>query len=214
MFTGIIQHIGMVVTVERQAADSRLVVDVGSLAGGLKAGDSVAVSGVCLTAASLEGQAAAFDVVSETLSRTSLGRVFAGAKVNLELPLALGGRLDGHLVQGHVDGLARLEQVGRALTGLWQFGCDAALAAQMAPKGSVALDGVSLTLVDVLPSGFTVALIPTTLAKTTLGQLRRGDMVNVETDILGKYVQRYLQALAGGDEGLTVEKLRRAGFVD
>ena len=216
MFTGIIQHIGTVRAIEPGPGSTRLVVDVGPLAAGLELGHSLAVSGVCLTVSDLAGSVCSFDAVAQTLSRTTLGRLKAGSAVNLEPALALGGRLDGHLVQGHVDGQAKLTRVGTAPDWLWEFSCEGALAAQMAPKGSVALDGVSLTLVDVWPEAFSVALIPTTLSATTLGRLSAGDCVNVETDILGKYVQRYLRALAGaggGGEGLTLEKLRKAGFV-
>jgi len=212
MFTGIIQHVGSVRSVARSADSSRLVIDLGPLANGLVTGQSVAVDGVCLTVAGLDRQTATFDAVAQTLAGTNLGQLRASSRVNLELPLALGGRLDGHLVAGHVDGLATLEQVGRAPDWLWRFGCQADLAAQMAPKGSVAVNGVSLTLVAVEQTGFSVALIPTTLARTNLGQLSAGAKVNVETDILGKYVRRYLQAMSRPG-GLTLDKLRRAGFV-
>lgn len=213
MFTGIIQRVGVVRSVQSAGAGRRLVIDIADLAAGLKLGDSVAINGVCLTVSQISPPTAGFDAVTETLGRTNLIDLAAGSKVNLELPLALGGRLDGHLVQGHVDGMAHLQHPGQAPDWLWRFGCAESLTSQMVPKGSVALDGVSLTLVDVQATGFTVTLIPTTLAGTTLGQLAVGAKVNVETDILGKYVQRYLGNLAAGG-GLTMDKLRRAGFVE
>ena len=213
MFTGIIQRVGVIRSVQAVGAGRRLVIDISDLAAGLKLGDSVATNGVCLTVSQISPPTAAFDAVTQTLGRTNLIDLTAGSKVNLELPLLLGGRLDGHLVQGHVDGVAHLQQPGHAPDWLWRFGCPENLTSQMVPKGSVALDGVSLTVVGVQPTSFTVALIPTTLAGTTLGQLAVGAKVNVETDILGKYVQRYLGNLAAGG-GLTMDKLRRAGFAE
>jgi len=192
----------------------RLVIDLGPLADELADGDSVAVAGVCLTVAGRSGRDVAFDVVAETLARSTLNRLRAGAKVNLERALALGDRLDGHLVQGHVDGVAEVRSVDTA-GGQWQveFSADRNLTDAMVPKGSVAIDGVSLTLVSVADGRFSVALIPTTLAETTLRSLVAGDRVNVEIDVIGKYVRRYLAQIAGSPSGgLTLEKLREAGF--
>lgn len=213
MFTGIVQHVGVVRRTEPAAAGRRLAIDVGPLAEGLRLGDSIAINGACLSATSLDGPAVGFDAVPETLARTNLGRLSAGSRVNLERAMALGGRLDGHLVQGHIDGLARLERVDRTGGQWWvSFTCDRALTDEMVGKGSVALDGVSLTLVDVSDGRFSVALIPMTLRDTTLGERGPGDPVNVETDVLGKYVRRMLGQLAEPGGGLTLEKLRQAGF--
>lgn len=215
MFTGIIEHVGAVRGVRTTGDGARLTVDLGPLAEGLRGGDSVAVSGACLTAAALRGAEADFDVVTETLERTTLGALRAGARVNLERPLALGDRLHGHLVQGHVDGVATVRRVRTAGEWLVELDAPQALTQAMVPKGSVALDGVSLTVVDAGATAFSVALIPTTRAATTLGGLAAGDRANVETDLIGKYVRRYLSA--GGQPtasagGLTLDRLREAGF--
>jgi riboflavin synthase len=160
----------------------------------------------------LRDAVAAFDAVPETLARTTLGSLSVGDRVNLERSLPVSGRLDGHFVQGHVDGTARLvERRDQGSERLWRFQAAPALTDQMVPKGSIAIDGVSLTLVEVAGDRFTVALIPTTLAATTLGDLAVGHAANIETDILGKYV---LKAKRGGSPGLTLDKLRDTGFLD
>ncbi|HDZ20314.1 hypothetical protein LCGC14_0295720 [marine sediment metagenome] len=213
MFTGIIRHVGSLRSIAPAAGGQRLSIDLGPLAAQVARGDSVAVCGVCLTAADLSGSAASFDVMAQTLETTTLGSLSTGAKVNLELALRAGGGLDGHLVQGHVDGLAELADIRRGDRYELTFRADDEVTATMASKGSVAVDGVSLTIADVDGQTFRVALIPTTLAETTLGERVVGDKVNVETDIIGKYVRRYLSQLGGsGRDGLTLEKLREAGF--
>ncbi len=216
MFTGIIAHVGVVRSLQPSGGGKRLTIDLGPLAAGLEQGDSVAVNGACLTAAAApRGSEAAFDVVQETLARTNLGAIRATSRVNLERALRLGGGLDGHLVQGHVDGLAVVAGIQRG--GQWLIDFEAPqLTPVMVAKGSVAIDGISLTLVEVTESTFRVAVIPTTLAATTLGERKPGDAVNIETDIIGKYVRKYLLGDAGGTEktssGMTLEKLRQAGF--
>ena len=212
MFTGVIRHVGTVSRVSNVAAGRRLTVDLGPLAQGLKAGDSVAVNGACLTAAKIEPPLAGFNVVKETLSRTTLGSLAAGAKVNLERSLRASDALDGHLVQGHVDGVATVRAMRRGEQHAIEFKCDPELTVQMIAKGSVAVDGVSLTLTDVAADGFSVALIPTTLKDTTLGDLRIGSKVNVEADVIGKYVQKYLRSLVPSDNAVTLKKLKDAGF--
>lgn len=214
MFTGIVRHVGTVLAASPAGDGRRLTVELGPLSEGLADGDSVAVSGVCLTVTGRTNTAAEFDVVGETVSRTTLGSVQAGTKVNLERALSLGGALDGHLVQGHVDGVAEVRRVDRERTGRRvEFAAPAELTDAMAPKGSVAVDGVSLTLAALARGAFTVALIPTTASATTLGDLKVAAKVNVETDMIGKYVRRYLESIAGAGGGkLTLEKLREAGF--
>jgi riboflavin synthase len=211
MFTGIIRHIGEVRTVERRGSAARLAIDVGPLAQGLGPGDSVAVDGACLTVASLDATMAWFDVVAETLSRTTLGALSSGSRANLERSLRMDSALDGHLVQGHVDGIASLRSVRRGGQELWDFEGPVSLTEQMVSKGSVTLAGVSLTLAEVGEGRFSVALIPTTLEETTLGTLSVGDPVNVETDLIGKYVARYLSRVGQGS-GVTLDKLKEAGF--
>jgi len=213
MFTGIVRHVGRVTAVASAAGRRRVSIDLGSLAEGLAPGDSVAVSGACLTAAEVAGAVAAFDVVAETLDRTTLGQLIAGSGVNLERAMLADGRLDGHIVQGHVDGTAEVADIRRGDRWEVTFRAEPELVGAMVPKGSAAVDGVSLTLVSVDVSTFAVALIPTTLAETTLGDLTVGRRVNVETDVIGKYVQRYLRQLLAGEGGsLTLDKLRSAGF--
>lgn len=215
MFTGIVRHVGSVKSVRPSGGGSRLAIDLGPLAEGLRQGDSVAVNGACLTATDLQGAAAEFDVISETLSHTTLGTLRPGAKVNLERALAAGDTLDGHLVQGHIDGTAAVRTIKH--DGQWtiEFSAQAELLGQMVSKGSVTIDGVSLTLANVSTDRFSVALIPTTLADTTLANLTAGVKVNVETDVIGKYVLRYLQQIASGQAGggLSLEALRQAGFM-
>ncbi len=212
MFTGIIRHVGEVLSAAGGRGGTRLRIDVGLLAETLAPGDSVSVNGACLTAATVDGARAEFDVVAETLSRTTLGALRRGSRVNLEPAAALGETLDGHLVQGHVDAVARVERAGGE--GEWLLGLSTGTAVTdtMIPRGSVAIDGVSLTIAELADGRFRIALIPTTLAETTLGDLGPGDRVNVETDVLGKYVRRYLRAAGAESGGLTLEKLRDAGF--
>jgi riboflavin synthase len=212
MFTGIIQHVGTVVATRATGAGRELTVELGPLAEGLAVGDSVAVAGACLTASAVRGRNAAFDVGAETLARTTLGALAAGAKVNLERPVSAGSALDGHIVLGHVDGVAEVRAVRTAPQHVMQFAAGGEITALMVEKGSVCIDGVSLTLVDVSKIGFGAALIPETLARTALGGLRSGSKVNVETDIIGKYVLKYVAAIAG-EGGLTMDKLRGAGFI-
>lgn len=218
MFTGIVRHVGKVISTRPSPAGRRLTIDLGPLVEGLRLGDSVAVCGACLTASAISGSAAEFDVIAETLSRTRIGQLRAGSKVNLERALRLGDSLDGHLVQGHIDGLARVASIRRGDEWVVEFSAPVEVTSLMAPKGSVAVDGVSLTLAGTSDTGFSVALIPTTLAETTLPDLQVGDEVNIEADIIGKYVRRFLQqtapsASAAPSGGLTLDKLRDAGFL-
>ncbi|HEX9343693.1 MAG TPA: riboflavin synthase [Actinomycetota bacterium] len=211
MFTGIVEGQGTVTALRFAPHGSAAVVEVeaGWLDSTLRVGDSVAVNGCCLTATRVTGTGGdgaagsgsgsgsgfAADVMAETLRRTALGRLAPGARVNLERPLALGERLGGHLVQGHVDGLGTLleRRPGGQGSEVLRFGLDPALARYLVEKGSVALDGVSLTVAAARPDWFEVALIPHTLAVTTLGPLAPGGVVNLEVDLLAKYVERLLQ---------------------
>jgi riboflavin synthase len=186
MFTGIVRELGTVVSFD----DSRLVVAAADTAASAAVGDSVAVAGVCLTVVEADGPLA-FDVVPETLARTALGRLEPGSPVNLEASLRVGDRLGGHVVQGHVDAVGRVRSVTPEGEGcrVWVDAPDAVVR-YCIEKGSIAVDGVSLTVAAFDDEGFEVALIPHTLAVTTLGSLEPGDQVNLEADVLGKVVER------------------------
>jgi riboflavin synthase len=198
MFTGLVEALGTVRELTFDGAGCRLTL-AAPLAGELQPGESVAVNGACLTVVSHDIGSFSFQVGPETLQRTNLGELRVNDRVNLERSLRLSDRLGGHLVQGHIDGLGRVAE--RIPQGEWVtvwFTCPPELAAQMVSKGSVAVDGVSLTLVDVGPDHFSVALIPHTLAQTTLGFKGPGAAVNLETDLVGKYVLKGLSALQAG----------------
>ena len=190
MFTGIIEALGLVQVVEERPPGRRLTIEGGGIAEGIVLGDSVAISGCCLTVVAIQESSLDFDVGPETLSRTILGRLTKGDTVNLERAVRVGDRLGGHFVSGHVDAVGTLMQRDDAKDWctFW-FHMPDNLRTQMASKGSVAVDGVSLTLVAVESDRFSVPLIPHTLAVTTLGRLQVGDQVNLETDILAKYVE-------------------------
>jgi len=223
MFTGIIQSLGTVRRVEAAprvhesgAHAHRLEIDLGVLADGLVTGASVAVNGVCVTVAARQGSVASFDVVPETWSRTTLPDLRPGDPVHLERALRVGDPLDGHFVQGHVDGIGIIEHIARTAgewklwvsTGPEQMPC-------IVPKGSIALDGVSLTVVDAHDTRFSVALVPTTLERTTLARRRPGQRVNIETDIVARLVVAWLQrtATSGPASALTWQQLQAGGFV-
>ncbi len=194
MFTGIVQDVGRIVTLERRGGDVRLRIAVDRLPlATTRAGDSIAVSGVCLTALEIDAQGFSADVSNETLSLTTLGALEVGRRVNLEPALKAGDALGGHLVSGHVDGLGEVLEVREdARSVRMRFGCPPSLAKYFARKGSVAIDGVSLTINDVGPTEFSVNLIPHTQDVTTLGEFTPGRRVNLEVDQVARYVERLL----------------------
>lgn len=199
MFTGLVEGQAVVRELLPEGDAVRLTIEFPSdVAGALTMGESVALNGCCLTVIAFDAKTAAFQAGTETLSKTNLGELRPGRTVNFERSLRADARLGGHIVQGHVDGTARVHAIDRA--GEWVtmwFQLDPQLAKFMVPKGSVAVDGVSLTVVNAEPDRFSIALIPHTLEVTTLGQRAVGDTVNIETDILGKYVERLLAARFG-----------------
>lgn len=206
MFTGIIEELGEVVGLEQHGDSAVLDVRVRVVADGVRHGASIAVNGVCLTVIGVGADGAAsslrFDVMAETLKRSVVGALEVGERVNLERAVRADGRLDGHVVQGHVDGTGTL--LSRTPGDGWEavrFGLPADLARFVAEKGSIAVDGVSLTVTAVGPDWFEVGLIPETLRATTLGGKQAGDAVNLETDVLAKYTARLL-ATVGRGEGL------------
>jgi riboflavin synthase len=193
VFTGIVECVAEVVGVEPRGEGARLVVRAPAIAGEARLGDSIAVNGACLTVAAREAERLAFDAVRETLARTALGALRSGARVNLERALRADGRLDGHIVQGHVDETGTVRELRRAASDTRLFvAASSSFTDWLVEKGSVAVDGVALTVVGLAKGGFDVALIPHTLAVTTLGGLVPGAAVNLEADVLGKYVRRYL----------------------
>lgn len=195
MFTGLVETLGTVRSVVDEG-DGRLLEVLAPFAAELTLGESVAINGACLTVVACDAESCRFQAGPETLRRTNLGELLVGDRVNLERSLRVGDRLGGHLVQGHIDGVGRIAD--RQRQGDWEvvwFACAAELAAQMVSKGSVTVDGVSLTVVDVAADRFSVALIPHTLAVTTLGFKPVGASVNLETDVLAKYVWKCLEAM-------------------
>jgi riboflavin synthase len=198
MFTGIVEELGELVRWSDTADDSALVAVRGPVvAADARHGDSIAVNGVCLTVVDVDGDVFTADVMGETLRRSALGALTPGDPVNLERAATLQTRLGGHLVQGHVDGVAAI--VGREPSAQWEsvrFGLPAGLSRYVVEKGSITVDGVSLTVAGVGPDWFEVGLIPTTLKLTTLGHKQIGDAVNLEVDVVAKYVERLLGARA------------------
>ena len=211
MFTGIIRYQGTIDGVERRAGDVRLTVALPSdAASDLALGDSIAVNGVCLTVAALSGATFAADVSNETLGLTTLGELGAGSRVNLEPALALGERLGGHLVSGHVDGIGMVRSVaGDARSLRIAIGVPSALARYLAKKGSVCVDGVSLTINAVSGDTFDVNIIPHTAGETTIGQFAAGTRVNIEVDLLARYLERLL---GNNDTGISEDFLKAHGY--
>lgn len=218
MFTGIIEGLGTVAAVRPAGAGKRLAVAAGFDLTGTRIGDSIAVSGACLTAVAVSGRQFEADVSPETLARTTLGAVRVGERVNLERALRLSDRLDGHLVSGHTDGTGTIdarEADGNAV--IVTVSVPEALTRYMIAKGSVAVDGVSLTINHLDAGRFAVSIIPHTAALTTVGFKRKGDSVNIEVDLIGKYVEKFLSAQTGRTAtpptGLSMELLAKAGYV-
>jgi riboflavin synthase alpha subunit len=201
VFTGIVERVARITRLETVAGRVELEIEVGGeIAREVKLGDSIALSGTCLTVVAVRGERLAFQVVPESLRVTSLGGRKAGGALNLERAMRADARLDGHIVQGHVDGVGSVREVrADGDDQLVRIDCAPELAVQLVPKGSIAVEGVSLTAVDPDESGFSVALIPHTRAVTTLGSLERGQAVNLELDVLGKYVFRYLARTRGAN---------------
>jgi riboflavin synthase len=217
VFSGIIDRVGRIQSCRPTAGGKVLAVAAEGYWAGTPAGASIAIDGVCLTVTDVRGDEASFEVIAETLRRSTLDGLRPGDGVNLQKSLAVGDRIDGHFVQGHVDAVgtvAKIEQSPRE--SVWWFSTDAEAMACIIPKGSVAIDGISLTIAAVRDGLFSVALIPTTLERTTIGRKRIGGGVNIETDILARTIVSYLRAHAGPAERrgnpLTLDGLRDHGF--
>lgn len=213
MFTGIVETLGKVGSVRSERGGLLLSIDIGQTEDSIGLGESIAINGVCLTVARITGSLCEFDVSKETLQRSTMDKLRTGATVNIERAMSADGRFGGHIVQGHVDGTAAIRSVDK--TGDFAevvFSADAALLDEMVVKGSVAVDGVSLTVAAIDKDSFTVSVIPTTLKETTLGSTGVGVMVNIETDIITKMVKKQLEKMLGTKQGLTESKLKELGF--
>mgnify|MGYP001056637584 CR=1 FL=1 len=222
MFTGLIEAVCTVDSVRQSACAMQLTIDLGKLAPAsnkraqaeeTKIGDSIAVNGVCLTIAGLQGSLAGFDLSGETLAKSTLGRLKLSSLVNVERALRPTDRLGGHFVQGHIDGTATIKAIDRqGQFADMKFAVGPEMLDQMVAKGSVAVDGISLTIADMNRNTFSVAIIPETLEKTTLGTAKIGDTVNIETDIIAKIIKKQLDKILPQKQKLTVEKLKELGF--
>ena len=230
MFTGIIEEIGSVASVEPSGngAGARIKIRAQKILQGTKAGDSIAVNGVCLTATSLGADFFTADVMAETLRRSNLGVLMPGSQVNLERAMAVDGRFGGHIVSGHIDGVGTIAETEREGNAVWVYvSADKEILDLIVQKGSIAIDGISLTVAKLEAARFAVSIIPHTGEETTLLEKKVGDKVNLENDIVGKYVQRLLSSgslgLAGNSGGgdrssessssaITEEFLRERGF--
>ena len=213
MFTGLIETICTVKSVRQAGNSMALTIDLGVLANESKTGDSIAINGVCLTIAKLQGNLASFDVSAETLAKSTLGKLKTSSQVNIERSLKANDRFGGHFVLGHVDGTATIKAIDKAgeFANI-KFAAQAELLDAIIAKGSVAVDGISLTIASVDPNSFSVSLIPETLNRTTLGKAKIGDCVNIETDIIVKTIKRQLDEILPKKQGLTAEKLRQLGY--
>ncbi|MFH0907702.1 MAG: riboflavin synthase [bacterium] len=214
MFTGIVEKVGKIVRVERKGGHGTLALETTPWDRPFVMGESIAVEGTCLTLARWSGNRLEFDLLNETFERTNLGEKKEGNRINLERSLRVGDTMGGHFVTGHVDGVGRVKSVmpiGR--DHILEVCCAADLLAGMVPKGSIACSGISLTIVDLKPDAFTVHLIPHTWENTSVSEMKAGSGINIETDMLGKYVKRILEA-GKPAQGLTWEKLREHGFAE
>ena len=216
MFTGIVEEIGTVRTLRRGAHSAVLSIDARTVLERTRLGDSIAVNGVCLTVTSLGATQFSADVMHETLRRSNLGALHAGSPVNLERAMAADGRFGGHLVSGHIDAVGTIRRIQRDDNAVWYtIGADATTLRHIIMKGSIAIDGISLTVAKVDRQSFAISAIPHTVAVTVLADRKVGDLVNLETDIIGKYVEKLLspaQESPAPASGITKEFLTRYGF--
>jgi len=213
MFTGLIEAVCTVKSVRRGENTMLLTVDLGELASDGRIGDSIAINGVCLTIARLEGGIATFELSGETLAKSTLGKLKPSSQVNIERAIKAADRFGGHFVQGHIDGTAIIRAIDKhGQFADMKFAANADLLEQMVVKGSVAVDGISLTIASMDQNSFSVTLIPETLKKTTLSRVKIGDEVNIETDIIVKTIKKQLEKILPQTQSLTAEKLKELGF--
>jgi riboflavin synthase len=210
MFTGIIESVCRVVSTVRQGGGMRLGIDLGQ---GVKFGESIAVNGVCLTAAGLKGNTAEFDVSGETLTKTTIGNLKTGSLVNIERAMPANDRFGGHFVQGHIDAVGKIKKIERKGDfRQFVFESPKEILDYIIPKGSIAIDGVSLTIADIEKDNFSAAIIPATFENTIFRNYKVGDSVNIETDIICRIVKKQLEKILPNSKGLNVEKLKEMGF--
>lgn len=214
MFTGIIEELGTVGQMDRRPDSIRLTIEAEKVLEGTNLGDSIAVNGVCLTVTSMTDHAFTADVMHETMNRSSLGDIRLGSKVNLERAMQLNGRFGGHIVSGHVDGTGHISRVVTdGIAKVFTISIPKDMAPFIVEKGSIAIDGISLTVASVGNSQFTVSIIPHTMANTTLFMKHSGAVVNLETDVIGKYVHNFTVTYKNGSsQGLTLDSLLKNGF--
>jgi riboflavin synthase len=213
MFTGIIETVGVIRQTRSSGNQMRMGIDLNRIAEETNLGDSIAVDGVCLTVCRLSGTVAEFDVSTETIRKTTLISLKIGSAVNLEQAMSAQGRFGGHIVQGHIDGLGKIAAIRKqADFAQFRFEVPKELITQVVLKGSIAVDGISVTVAKLDTTGFEVAVIPTTLKETTWHQAKIGDAVNIETDILVKITQRQIAAMLPNSKELTIEQLKEHGF--
>ena len=215
MFTGIIEEIGTIRTINRGAASAVLTIAAETVLKDVHLGDSIAVNGVCLTVTSFSKNQFTADVMHETLNRSSLGSLTVGSHVNLERAMAANGRFGGHIVSGHIDGTGTITALRKDDNAVWYtISASQELLRYIVEKGSIAIDGISLTVAEVGESWFSISAIPHTVAVTTLGEKRPGDTVNLENDVIGKYVEKLLrpQPQETAKSSLTLEFLAQHGF--
>jgi riboflavin synthase len=213
MFTGLVEAICLVKSIRQASGGAVLTVDLGELGRDSKIGNSISINGVCLTISELSANTVTFQLGPETLKKSALGRLKPGSSVNVERAMKATDRFGGHFVQGHIDGTATIKAIKQ--TGNFadiEFSAEPELLDQMVVKGSVAVDGISLTIAGMNDRSFSVALIPETLKRTTLGTAKVGDVVNIETDIIVKTVKRQIDKIMPQKQPLTIERLKQLGF--
>lgn len=213
MFTGIIEEIGTMAMLQRGQHSAVLKIQAKTVLEGTKTGDSIAVNGVCLTVTELFSDSFKADVMHETLDRSALAKLVCGSRVNLERAMPADGRFGGHIVAGHVDGVGRITRIRRDDTAVWYtVEADSGVLRYVVEKGSVALDGISLTVADVTSKNFSISAIPHTVRQTVLHERREGDLVNVETDVVGKYIEKLMRTTPQKKSAITRAFLTEHGF--
>ena len=213
MFTGIVEEVGTIKNIKRGQHSAILTIQSKTVLEETRLGDSIAVNGICLTVTRLFPDGFSADVMHETLNRSSLARLTEGSMVNLERAMAANGRFGGHIVAGHVDGVGHIANIRKDDTAVWYtVHAGPEILRYVVEKGSITIDGISLTVAAVDGDGFSVSTIPHTVAQTNLNQRRRGDSVNLETDVVGKYIEKLLRPEPPKQNTLTKEMLLRCGF--